>query len=506
MFPRTDCEGKESFPSSSPFFPPFPHFLLVRAFASGKCTGYAIIGTMFETKQFAAILSFGCSVAIAVAKGVVGFLSGSLSILAEVADSLVDLASDSITFFAVRIADLPPDANHPYGHARAENLGSLGQAVLMIATYGWLLWESGGRLIWPTMPDLSIWVFISLIVVLIINVFRVVLLKGLALKLRSEALAASVINFQNDILRSLLILVVLSLIVFSPSLPIPQWWVVRLDALVAGAISLWAIRSAWIIGARSLHVLMDGIPEHLNQQIKEHIAQIPPVVSESLQVRARFLGGQPLVEVQAGMPRGHSLEEAHDLAHRITHTVRDRLPDAQVTVSIAPIRTTAETYSTAVYSTAHRLGLRVHNLNIYDIGENVRVEMDLELPGELSLQEAHSYSEQLEGAVRKELPGNPTIAIHLEPRHDHLQMARHHPCVPEKIAAVLYRMPYAASLACVETLQTNDGDIITIRRLFPGSMRLTDVHIEMARMERDLRRAVPELVRVQIDPELASEP
>ena len=59
----------------------------------------------------------------------VGVTTGSLAILAEAAHSGLDLLAAGITFLVVQIADLPPDENHPYGHARAEHLGALAEAA-----------------------------------------------------------------------------------------------------------------------------------------------------------------------------------------------------------------------------------------------------------------------------------------------------------------------------------------------------------------------------------------
>ena len=77
-------------------------------------------------------------------------------------------------------------------------------------------------------------------------------------------------------------------------------------------------------------------------------------------------------------------------------------------------------------------GLRVHNLNIYLVAKETRIELDLELPDSLPLAEAHRHSESLEGAIIKELPGPVLVTVHLEPRSDepkpavrHLPSTRH---------------------------------------------------------------------------------
>lgn len=457
---------------------------------------------MISSKKSTALLSFAFSILLAIVKLFVGIISGSLSILAEAADSLIDLVTDAVTFIAVRVADVPPDDDHPYGHARAEHLGALAQAMLMGVTYGWFLWQACDHIVFhPEMPAISPWVFLVVTVSVLINVVRVYRLNQAASQFKSQALAASAANFTNDILRSMVVLLAMMLIVLHTRLPFPFWLIERFDAIATAIVSLIALRVAWRVGERAIHALMDSIPDELSHKLTRRIAELPSVIPESAHVRARFVGEQPLVDVMVGMPRGHSLEEAHELAHSVEDAVRKELKNAQVLVHIEPTRTTTEPFTTTVYSTAQRLGLRVHHLEIYQLKDSVRVEMDLELPGSLTLREAHTYSERLEAAIAAELPCKTIVAVHLEPRYDQVVPAVHHGDITQEVNEVLQSLPYAPSIMSSETLLTDDGIIVTLRCRFSSHTLLTEVHATMARMERDLRRAMPEIVRVQIDPE-----
>src|SRR6516164_10355046 len=87
-----------------------------------------------RAKQAIATASVVASGTIAALKLLVGGLTGSLGLLAEGAHSLFDLVATLITFLVVRVAAIPPDANHPYGHERAENLGALAGMAILGAT------------------------------------------------------------------------------------------------------------------------------------------------------------------------------------------------------------------------------------------------------------------------------------------------------------------------------------------------------------------------------------
>src|SRR6266511_1525406 len=101
------------------------------------------------SKRSAALASVASGVLLTVLKLAVGIATGSLAILAEAAHSALDLLAAGITFLVVQIADLPPDENHPYGHARAQ---------LLVVTAALVLRESFIRIfITVEAPQLNIW-------------------------------------------------------------------------------------------------------------------------------------------------------------------------------------------------------------------------------------------------------------------------------------------------------------------------------------------------------------
>ena len=87
-----------------------------------------------DSKSAIATLSVVASGGLAILKFLVGLLTGSLGLLAEAAHSLLDFVSTLITLVVVRVAAVPPDQNHPYGHERAENLGALAGMTLLVST------------------------------------------------------------------------------------------------------------------------------------------------------------------------------------------------------------------------------------------------------------------------------------------------------------------------------------------------------------------------------------
>ncbi len=451
-------------------------------------------------RQVTAALSAFLGLALTLAKVAVALLTGSLSILAEAMDAAMDLLSTGITLLAVRVADRPPDDDHPYGHARADHLGALGAATLMGITAVWVLWQAAQRIfVEPILPSVTVWSFFVVGISLGINLVRVLLLRRASEQ--SQSLAASAVNFGTDMIGSVLVLIALSLIAFSDALALPLWFVERADALAAALVALLALTLALRLGRHEVRALMDDVPPDLNRRLTYRIHELPDVLPDSARVRTRFIGSQPHVEVQVGTARGQSIEDAQRLMNSVQTVVRHELDQADVIVHVEAARTDGEPYATTVYAIAQELGLRVHNLDLYQLTDCVRVELDLELPGDMPLQQAHAYSERLEQAIRAELPACSTVAVHLEPRRDEVQPAVRYAPLTEQVRHAVASLPDAAMVVSSEALLTDSGTIVTLRCAFPGSMSLSDVHTAMEQIASDLYRLLPDVERVQIDPE-----
>src|ERR1700724_3696685 len=103
--------------------------------------------SMPSAKHTVALTSIAASAALTAAKAAVGLTTGSLGILSEAAHSLIDLAATVMTYFALRVADMPVDAEHHYGHGKVESLSALAETALLFVLSGVVIWEAGRRLI-----------------------------------------------------------------------------------------------------------------------------------------------------------------------------------------------------------------------------------------------------------------------------------------------------------------------------------------------------------------------
>jgi cation diffusion facilitator family transporter len=431
-------------------------------------------------------------------------LTGSLGLIAEAAHSLLDLVSALITLLVVRVAAIPPDRDHPYGHEKAENLGALAGMTLLAATAAFILYHAATKiLVAPNAPVVTIWSFTVLIISLGVDLYRTRVLRTAAKRHHSQALASDAEHFGNDMLGVIAVLAGLTIVALSSVVHIPEWLTARADAFAAVIVACIALRSVWTLSAKAVRALMDNIPADLTDRLRERVESVDGVVKGSAQLRTRFVGNRPYVEIKIGTPRGGSLESAHRLSEVVEKTVQAELADAQATVHVEPTAIPDESPAASIRAVADRLGLRVHNLNIYLVATNLRVELDLELTDDLSLLEAHRHSEELERAVERELPQRVQITVHLEPRSDQPRPAVRQAKTTERVRDILLAIPEAADFRLHDVLITDEGLVVTLQKAFPGETSLREAHEVMTELERSLKTLIPEIARVHTDPEIS---
>jgi len=288
-------------------------------------------------KQTIATWSVIASSGLAVLKFAVGAFTGSLGLIAEAAHSLLDLVSTLITLLVIRVAAIPPDRDHPYGHEKAEHLGALAGMALLAATAFFILYHAINKIfVHPVAPNVTIWSFAVLIISIGVDLSRAAALRKAAKKHYSDALASDAEHFSNDMLGAIAVLAGLTIVGISRVIPVPDWLVARADVFAAIIVACIALRSVWSLSARAVRALMDNIPADLTDRLKERVESVEGVVKGSAELRTRFVGNRPYVEIKLGTPRGGSLESAHRLSEVVEKTIRIELANAQATVHVEP--------------------------------------------------------------------------------------------------------------------------------------------------------------------------
>lgn len=301
--------------------------------------------TALQEKSNAAISSVLAAIGLTAFKIIVGLATNSLGILAEAAHSGLDLAAALVTLFGVRIAGKPADDNHHYGHGKVENLSALFETLLLLATCGWIIYESVQRL-WfhPETVQVSAWAFIVMAVSIGVDYNRSRILYRAARKHNSQALEADALHFSTDIWSSSVVILGLTLVWLSerfPSLSI----LAKADAVAALIVALIVIYVSIELGLRTLHGLMDQAPQKLRPQVIQAVQNVPGVINVH-QVRIRPSGADLYIDLHVLADSSLDLETAHQLTLQIEQAVAQVAPRADVTVHVEPAAETPITAGT----------------------------------------------------------------------------------------------------------------------------------------------------------------
>lgn len=301
-------------------------------------TSVAADGTIagIEKRRAAASSVLG-AVCLTAIKIIVGFMTGSLGILAEAAHSGIDLVAALVTLFAVRVSDKPADDEHLYGHGKIENLSALFETLLLLVTCGWIIYEGVDRLIYKHAEvDPSVWAFGVMVISIVVDVSRSRMLYRAARKHNSQALEADALHFSTDIWSSAVVILGLLGVLLGNQIPAHKHWLEKADSLAALGVALIVIYVSLQLGRRTLHGLLDAAPVGLSEKIRVAVDDLPGVTG-CHNVRVRSSGPSLFVDIHVYVDGSETLASAHALTEMIEQRITQVAPGADVTVHPEPL-------------------------------------------------------------------------------------------------------------------------------------------------------------------------
>jgi cation diffusion facilitator family transporter len=288
-----------------------------------------------EEKNSAALSSVGAAIFLTGLKIVVGFLSGSLGILAEAAHSGLDFLAAVITYIAVRAASKPADPGHTYGHGKVENLSALVETLLLLGTCIWIIHESINRLLGSQVKvHASVWAFGVMAISIVVDISRSRMLYRVANKHRSQALEADALHFSTDVWSSAVVILGLlgvKIAQYYPSLGFLE----KADAVAALVVAAIVVVVSGKLGLRTMHALLDASPAGVAEQIKARVETMDKVI-DCHAIRVRHSGPHYFVDLHITLDGNLTLNAAHALTEEVERVVGTILPGADVTVHPEP--------------------------------------------------------------------------------------------------------------------------------------------------------------------------
>ena len=278
--------------------------------------------------RLASVASVGSALLLIGLKLAAFFETGSVSLLSSLFDSALDAAASIVNLIAVRQALVPPDAEHRFGHGKAEPLASLVQVAFILGSSVLLLAEVFDRFVSPRLvdaPEVGVGVMvISLGVTGLLVMFQ----RRVVRRTGSIAIRSDQAHYATDFLVNLSVIVALVL-----SARFGWWWI---DPAIALAIAIFIAGAAVRIGKEALDMLMDREMDEADRTRIKDIVRGHPQVLNLHDLRTRAAGRDRFIQFHLELDGALSLSDAHRISDAVEKEVREAFPGAEVIIHEDP--------------------------------------------------------------------------------------------------------------------------------------------------------------------------
>lgn len=284
---------------------------------------------------FATWVGIIVNVALTILKAIGGLLSGSRALVADAAHSASDVVSSVVILFAVKIADKPPDEEHPYGHGKAENIASIIVALLLIVVGVEISISSikvffGSEPVAPTTIALYV-LIVSIILKELLFYYKYYVGK----KYNSAALIADAWHHRSDSLSSLAALGGVGLAILGERFEISS--LIYGDAVAGIVVSAIVMKVGYDLAKSSANIVLEQVlPKH---EVKKYIKTVLKIdgVKRVDELLARTHGRYIIVDLKISVDPTITVEQGHDIARETKDTLMRKYEEIEnVLVHINP--------------------------------------------------------------------------------------------------------------------------------------------------------------------------
>lgn len=273
------------------------------------------------------LLTLVLNLVVVVLKSIVGFWTGSLSLLADALHSVTDSANNVLGLVTNQLASPHPDRDHPYGHQKYEAVGALGIAAFLGIACFEILQNAGERLMFGgepvTMSAIALWI---MLLVLGINIGVTFYERRIGLKLGNKILIADAHHTMSDVWITISVLGGLIGVWLGW-----QW----LDLAMAFPVALLVFKSGWDVLSENLPWLVDEMaiaPESIHTTVMK----VPGVVNCHEIASRGLLGRQVFIDMHL-IVEPRDLRDAHEITEHVEALLEEKYGPTRVTIHLEPL-------------------------------------------------------------------------------------------------------------------------------------------------------------------------
>jgi cation diffusion facilitator family transporter len=275
-------------------------------------------------------LSVAVALATIVLKLGAWWLTGSVGLLSDALESFVNLAAALFALWMVDIAARPPDADHPYGHSKAEYFSSAFEGAAIAVASGAILWTALPRFFAPQPLEQLGWGLALTVLSSALNALLAWRMLAGARQHRSIALEADAHHLLTDVWTSVGVVIAVMLV------PLTGWlW---LDPLIAVVVALNILRAGARLAWRSVEGLMDSAVEpEVRARIEATLAQFAHATVRFDHLVTRRAGHRHFVDLHLHLPSAWSLARAAALRNDVERALLGAVPGLSATIQLLPM-------------------------------------------------------------------------------------------------------------------------------------------------------------------------
>ncbi len=353
------------------------------------------------------LISLATNLVMLTLKLTVGFITGSLVMIADGVDSSLDAIANVIAMAVTRIAGNPPDKDHPYGHRRFETLAAMMVGGFLLLTASEIVKSSVQRLLSGAAPEIGVANFAVMLLAVGVNLALFSLQRREGKRLRSEVLIASSEDKRSDIMVSVTVL--LSLVTVELGL---SW----IDAAAALMVVVVMGRNALRIVMRAAGVLVDRAALDA-EAVRQVVAEVPGVYHVT-RVRSRGSEDDVHLDLAVNVAPPMTVDHSAALAEEIRDRLRDRFDGlSDIEVNFEPAHDTPPDYALIARAEGAALGLGVHEVVAAQVEGALMLDMHVEVLAQQTVEEAHEAVSRFEARLMEAIPALQYVVTHIEPAY-----------------------------------------------------------------------------------------
>jgi ferrous-iron efflux pump FieF len=276
----------------------------------------------------AALAAVAAALLLLALKSYAAWRTGSVAMLGSLADTGLDLLASLVTLFAVRVAAIPADHDHRFGHGKAEALAALAQVVIISVSAIAIGWRAGARLLeGQRTAEAEYGIAVSLIAI-VVTLGLLTYQRSVVRRTGSVAIRTDAVHYQSDLLLNVAVIGALALDQYA-GLP-------GADPLFGIAIALWLLWGAWRASSHALDQLMDKEWPEVKRRRLVEIAARHPAGRGIHDLRTRSSGTHDFAQFHLWLDPEMTVAAAHEVVEEIELALAAEFPGCDVLIHLDP--------------------------------------------------------------------------------------------------------------------------------------------------------------------------